>query len=221
VRVLVVEDDATIASEAAAAIAQAGFETLIEPDGERAWTIGSTNEFGAIILDLGLPRLDGLTILKRWRQAGLWTPVCILTARGSWMERVIGMDAGADDYLSKPFHMEELIARLRALVRRRGADPTAVFTCGDLVIDVRQMRVQNGNRSISLTSQEFKTLNYMLAHRGSVVPAADLIDNVRGEGASITTNAMEALIGRIRRKLGSHIIQTRRGFGYIIPDETV
>jgi DNA-binding response OmpR family regulator len=137
------------------------------------------------------------------------------------MERVIGMDAGADDYLSKPFHMEELIARLRALVRRRGADPTAVFICGDLVIDVRQMRVQNGNRSISLTSQEFKTLNYMLAHRGSVVPAADLIDNVRGEGASITTNAMEALIGRIRRKLGSHIIQTRRGFGYIIPDEAV
>ncbi len=218
-RVLLVEDDETIAADAKAAISQAGFDTLVERDGEAAWTIGSSNDFAAIVLDLGLPRLDGLTILKRWREAGVWTPVCILTARGSWMERVTGMDAGADDYLPKPFHMEELIARLRALIRRRAMDPSPVHKFGDLLIDAAQMRVFNGDHTISLTPQEFKTLNYMLVHRGKVVPPADLIENVHGDGATVTTNAMEALIGRIRRKLGREIIQTRRGVGYVIPDE--
>lgn len=216
-RILLIEDDDRIASDAAVALSEAGFATLRERDGEAAWAIGRTHDFAAIILDLGLPSLDGLTILKRWREAGLWTPVCILTARGSWMERVEGMDAGADDYLSKPFHMEELIARLRALIRRAAGLPSAVQHWGDLVIDTRQMRVSSGGRAISLTPHEFRTLNYLLTHCGRVISAGELIQNVHGDGDAVTSNAMEALIGRIRRKLGAELIETKRGVGYIIP----
>jgi len=216
-RVLLVEDDERIAADAAAALSEAGFVILHERDGETAYARGQSEDFRAIVLDLSLPTLDGLTVLKRWRELGTWTPVCILTARGSWMERVAGMNAGADDYLPKPFHMEELIARLRALVRRSAGLPSAVQRRGDLVIDTRQMRVVRAERPISLTPQEFKTLNYLLAHTGRVIPAGELIENVHGDAGAVTANAMEALIGRIRRKLGDDLIETRRGFGYTIP----
>lgn len=217
-RVLVVEDDARIAADAAAALAEAGFVPSIEGEGENAYRLGQSADFAAIVLDLALPNLDGLTILKRWRDEGIWTPVCILTARGSWMERVVGMDAGADDYLPKPFHIEELVARLRALVRRSSGPPAELRRWGDIVVDTRQMRVTIGERAIPLTPQEFKTLNYLLANAYRVVPSSELIQNVHGDGATVTANAMEALIRRIRRKLGRDAIVTRRGQGYVMAD---
>jgi DNA-binding response OmpR family regulator len=216
-RVLLVEDDDKIAAEAAAALADAGFVTARECDGRGAWANGG-DDFAAIVLDLGLPGLDGLSVLKRWREEGLRTPVLILSARGGWMERVEGIDAGADDYLTKPFHMEELIARLRALVRRASGLASSVQQIGDLLIDMRGLRVTRCGCSIALTASEFRALNYLVAHRGRVVPPHELIDHIHGGDDAVSTNALEALIGRIRRKLGAEFIETRRGFGYIVPD---
>lgn len=213
-RVLVVEDDARIAADAAAALAEAGFMPSIEGDGANAYQLGRSSDFAAIVLDLALPNLDGLTILKKWREEAIWTPVCILTARGSWMERVAGMDAGADDYLPKPFHIEELVARLRALVRRNSGVTAELVRWGDLVVDTRRMRVTRGNRAVPLTPQEFKTLNHLISNAHRIVPAFELIENVHGDGATVTANAMEALIRRIRLKIGRDTIVTRRGQGY-------
>jgi two-component system, OmpR family, response regulator len=217
-RVLVVEDDARIAEDAAAALTEAGFVPSIESEGQSGYHAGQSADFAAVVLDLALPNLDGLTILKNWRAEGIWTPVCILTARGSWMERVIGMDAGADDYLPKPFHVEELVARLRALVRRSSSSPMEPRRWGDLALDTRQMLVSMKDQAIPLTPQEFKTLNYLLSNAHRVVPASELIQNLHGEGATITANSMEALIRRIRRKLGKDTIVTRRGQGYAMAD---
>jgi DNA-binding response OmpR family regulator len=218
-RILLVEDDDRIAADTIGALGDAGFVAVRETDGENAWATGGTDDFAAIILDLGLPGLDGLSVLKRWREEGLKTPVLVLTARGSWMERVEGIDAGADDYLAKPFHMEELVARLRALIRRAAGSPAAVLQAGDLRLDTRQMRVMRAGRAISLTASEFRALNYLVTHRGRVVPPGELIEHIHGGDDAVTTNALEALIGRIRRKVGADLIETRRGFGYIVAGE--
>jgi DNA-binding response OmpR family regulator len=215
-RVLLVEDDDTIAADLVAALRDAGFVALRESDGHRAWATGGTDDFAAIVLDLGLPGLDGMSVLKRWREEGLDTPVLVLTARGGWMERVEGIDAGADDYLAKPFHMEELIARLRALIRRAAGLPTSVLKAGDLLLDTRQMRVMRAGRAIALTSSEFRALNYLVTNRGRVVSPGELIEHIHGGDDAVTTNALEALIGRIRKKIGADLIETRRGFGYIV-----
>jgi len=158
-------------------------------------------------------------VLKIWRKEGLRTPVLVLTARGSWLERVHGFEAGADDYLSKPFHMQELIARLRALVRRSARLPYAARSAPDLVLHAQKMSVEFRGRSVELTPHEFKALNFLIARRGEVISASELIRHVNGEDDAVTPNAMEALIGRIRRKAGSDLIETKRGFGYIIRDE--
>jgi DNA-binding response OmpR family regulator len=160
-----------------------------------------------------------MSVLKRWREEGLKTPVLVLTARGGWMERVEGIDAGADDYLAKPFHMEELIARLRALIRRAAGLPSSVLRAGDVLLDTRQMRVMRDGRAIALTSGEFRALNYLLTNRGRVVSPGELIEHIHGGDDAVTTNALEALIGRIRRKVGAGLIETRRGFGYIVAGE--
>jgi two-component system, OmpR family, response regulator len=171
------------------------------------------------VLDLGLPRIDGLAVLKRWRMAGRETPVLVLTARGAWPERVEGIDAGADDYLVKPFRMEELLARVRALIRRSAGSGNALIEAGALSLDTRQMRVMSDGAEIPVSPLEYRLLAYLMHHKDRVVPPTELIEHVYGDGDARDANTLEALIMRVRKKLGPGTIQTRRGFGYRIADK--
>jgi two-component system, OmpR family, response regulator len=217
-RVLLAEDDRRIASDVARVLAAAGYVVETVGDGEEAWFRGDTEDYGAIILDLGLPKMDGLSVLKRWRANGRRTPVLILTARGTWAERVDGIDAGADDYLPKPFQMEELLSRLRAIVRRSAGHAASGVSVGDVTLDERQMRVSVRGAPIPLSSLEYRVVAYLLLHRGRVVSQQELDENVYGHGEEHDSNALEVLIGRVRKKLGVELIETRRGFGYIVPE---
>ena len=213
-RILLAEDDPRIAADVKETLAAQGYVVEHCADGEEVWFQGETENFSAIILDLGLPGLDGLVILKRWRAAGVSTPVLALTARRSWMERVEGIDAGADDYLPKPFEMDELVARLRAVIRRGAGVAAPVLTIGAVTLDPRQMRVTVGGVPKALSPQEYRLLNYLMHHAGRVVPQSELSEHMQaGDGAS---NTVEVLVGRVRRKLGVDLIETRRGFGYVI-----
>jgi len=218
-RVLLVEDDRRIASDVARALEAAGYVVETVSDGEEAWFRGDTEDYGAVILDLGLPGMDGLSVLKRWRSNGRHVPVLILTARGSWAERVDGIDAGADDYLPKPFRMEELLSRLRAIVRRSSGQASSVMSVGDVTLDERQMKVSVRGVPVALSPLEYRVVAYLLMRRGRVVSQAELDENVYGHGEDHGSNALEVLIGRVRRKLGVDLIETRRGFGYIVPGE--
>jgi DNA-binding response OmpR family regulator len=218
-RVLLVEDDRRIASDISRVLEASGYVVESVGDGEEAWFRGDTEDYGAIILDLGLPKMDGISVLKRWRANGRRTPVLILTARGSWAERVDGIDAGADDYLPKPFRMEELLARLRSIVRRSAGQASSVVQAGDIILDERQMRVSARGVPIALSPLEYRLIAYLLRHRGRVISQHELDENVYGHGEDHDSNALEVLIGRVRKKLGTGLIETRRGFGYIVPDE--
>ncbi|WP_420134666.1 response regulator transcription factor [Rhodopseudomonas sp.] len=218
-RVLVVEDDRRIAADLARGLAEAGYIADCVADGEDAWFRGDTEDYTAIILDLGLPRLDGLTILKRWRDNGRRTPVLILTARGSWAERVDGIDAGADDYLPKPFQMEELLARLRSIVRRSVGHASSVTTIGEVTLDERQMQVSVRGVPVALSPLEYRLASYLMLHRGRVVSQFELNENIYGQDDAHDSNAIEVLVGRVRKKLGADLIETRRGFGYIVPGD--
>lgn len=215
-RVLLAEDDDRIARDVTAALTAAGFLVERESNGEEAWFKGDTEDYGAVILDLGLPSMDGLSILKRWRANGRNTPILVLTARGTWAERVEGIDAGADDYLPKPFKMEELLARLRAIVRRSAGVSFPIIEIGPLVLDARQMQITRAGVPVSLTPQEYRLMSYLMLHAGRVVPHAELIEQLYGHDSDKDANAIEVLIGRARRKIGLDIIETRRGFGYVI-----
>lgn len=217
-RLLFAEDEARIAADVSAALTGAGFLVEHVGDGEDAWFRGDTEEYDLIVLDLGLPKLDGLTILKRWRGAGLSTPVLVLTARGQWKERVEGIDAGADDYLPKPFQMEELIARANALVRRSAGHGAALVEAGPLALDTRQMRLAVNGVPRSLTPLEYRLIAYLMLHKGRVVPSGELLEHLHGTDDSREANALEAIVARLRKKLGAAAIETRRGFGYIVAD---
>ena len=217
-RLLLVEDDRKIAAEVERALAAAGYVVDRESKGEDAWFSGDTEDYAAIILDLGLPGMDGLAVLKRWRASGRTTPILILTARGSWSERVDGIDAGADDYLPKPFQMEELLARLRSILRRSAGRASSVVTVGDLTIDERQMKVSVRGVPLNLSALEYRVIAYLIHERGRVVSQLELSENIHGSADGHDTNAIEVLIGRLRRKLGVDVIETRRGFGYLIPE---
>jgi DNA-binding response OmpR family regulator len=217
-RVLVVEDDRRIAADVARALEAAGYVAEIVRDGEEAWFRGDTEDYGAIVLDLGLPKMDGLAVLKRWRANGRRTPVLILTARGSWAERVDGIDAGADDYLPKPFRMEELLARLRSIVRRSAGHASSVLSVGDLTLDERQMKVCVRGVPIAMSPLEYRLVAYLMLHRGRVVSQQELSENIYGQDDAHDSNAIEVLIGRVRKKLGNDLIETRRGFGYLVPE---
>jgi two-component system, OmpR family, response regulator len=217
-RVLLVEDDSRIAEDISRALAANGYLAEIATEGEDAWFRGDTEDYGAVILDLGLPGMDGLSVLKRWRAAGRGMPVLILTARGSWAERVDGIDAGADDYLPKPFHMEELLSRLRAIIRRSTGGASSVIAVGDVTLDERQMRVSVRGAPIALSPLEYRVVGYLMAHRGRVVPQHELEEAVYGHDEEHDSNALEVLIGRVRRKIGTPLIATRRGFGYIVEE---
>lgn len=217
-RLLLVEDDRRIASDIASALAAAGYVVETARDGEEAWFLGDTEDYGAVILDLGLPGMDGLAVLKRWRDNGRHMPVLILTARASWAERVDGIDAGADDYLPKPFRMEELLARLRSIVRRTAGHSSSVVSAGDITLDERQMKVSIRGVPVALSPLEYRLVAYLLRHRGRVVSQHELDENIYGHGEDHDSNALEVLIGRVRKKLGAELIETRRGFGYVVPE---
>ncbi len=213
-RALIVEDDRRIAADLAATLEAAGFRAETAGDGEDAWFRGDTEEFALVVLDLGLPGLDGLQVLKRWRAAGREMPVLVLTARGAWTERVEGIEAGADDYLPKPFRMEELVARARALVRRAAGRGSAVQTIGPLVLDTNRMTVSRHGRPVPLTALEYRLFAYLVLHRERTVPATELLEHLYGDEDAKEANAVEAVVARLRRKLGQGVIATRRGFGY-------
>ena len=216
-RILIVEDEARIAADLAEAINSGGYVAEISADGEEAWFRGGTEPYAAIILDLGLPKIDGLTILKRWRQEGVTTPVLVLTARGAWTDRVDGIDAGADDYLPKPFRMEELMARIRALLRRSTGRAEPAITVEPVTLDPRTRQVTVRGVPVALTPLEFRLLNYLFHHRGRVVSQSEISDNLYSHDSERDSNAVEALVGRLRKKLKADVIETRRGFGYIVP----
>jgi two-component system OmpR family response regulator len=217
-RILVVEDERRIAADIAAALKASGYAVDVVGDGEEAWFRGDTESYDAAILDLGLPKLDGLTLLKRWRAEGQRFPVLVLTARGAWTERVEGIDAGADDYLAKPFEMDELLARLRAVLRRSAGQAAPVLTSGPLSLDTRQMRVTLRGVPVALSPLEYRLIAYLMHHAGRVVPPTELAEHLYDIDNERDTNAIEVIVARLRRKLGTDLIETRRGFGYIMPE---
>jgi two-component system OmpR family response regulator len=214
VRVLVVEDEATLVGQLTAALQGAGYAVDAARDGARADFLAATEEYDAIVLDLGLPFVDGLTLLRRWRDSGIATPVVILTARGTWHEKVAGIDGGADDYVTKPFEMEEILARLRALIRRATGQVVASLRCGPVVLDPRAARVTVEGVPVRLTSHEFRVLSYLMHHRGRVVSQTELIDHIYARDADRDSNTVEVFIARLRKKVGADAIETVRGLGY-------
>ena len=215
-RILVIEDEAEVLAQIAGELKRAGYIVDMASDGEDGWFKGETENYAAIILDLGLPRLDGLSIVKRWRVAGVVTPVLMVTARAAWMERVEGIDAGADDYLPKPFYGEELVARLGAVLRRSAGYAAPVLKAGNVSVDTRRMTVSLDGRSIALTPLEFRLLRYLMHNSGRVVAPAELFEHLYASEQDQGSNALEVLVNRTRKKLGNSVIATRRGFGYIV-----
>jgi DNA-binding response OmpR family regulator len=219
VRILVVEDEARIAADIRAGLERASYVVDVVGDGDTAWFQGETQSYDAIVLDLGLPHLDGLSVLKRLRGAGIATPVLILTARTGWREKVEGIDAGADDYLTKPFQMEELLARLRAITRRAAGMATALLKAGPVELDTRTRSVSFNGKVLTLSALEYRLLSYLMTHRGRVVSQSELLEHLYAADHERETNALEALVARLRRKVGGALIETRRGHGYLIADE--
>ncbi len=217
-RILVVEDEPDLRRQLEKAMIEAGYAVDVAADGEEGQFLGDTEPYDAVVLDLGLPKIDGVTVLKGWRDSGKVFPVLILTARGRWSEKVEGFDAGADDYLTKPFHVEELLARMRALLRRAAGHATSSLDCGDLRVDTRAARATVGGEPIRLTSHEYKVLAYLMHHRGRVVPRTELIEHIYDQDFDRDSNTIEVFIGRLRRKIGNDRIQTERGLGYRLID---
>lgn len=218
-RILVVEDEPTLNTQLCQALESAGYVTDSAADGEDGWFLGDTEPYDAIILDLGLPKIDGLTVLKRWRANGRTLPVLVLTARASWQEKVDGIDAGADDYLAKPFQMEELLARLRALIRRASGHASAELACGPVRLDTRSGVVSVKGAAINLTSHEYRVLSYLMHHPGKVISRSELTEHLYAQDFDRDSNTIEVFIGRLRRKLGVDVIHTVRGLGYRLDAE--
>jgi len=215
-RILVVEDESLLRTQLAAAIEAAGYAVDCAGNGERADFLGQTEAYDAAILDLGLPAVDGLTVLRRWREGGVAMPVLILTARGSWHEKVQGIDTGADDYVVKPFRMEEVLARLRALIRRSTGMVKPELHCGAVSLDPRTSKVTLNGILVRLTGHEFRVLSYLMHHRGRLVSQSELTEHIYSQDFDRDSNTVEVFVGRLRRKLGPAVIETVRGMGYRI-----
>ena len=213
-RVLVVEDEAFLAKQLTAALRRAGYAVDHATDGERADLLGHDERYDAVVLDLGLPKVDGLTLLRRWREAGQAMPVLVLTARGSWHEKVQGIDGGADDYMAKPFRLEELLARLRALIRRSSGQSSPELRCGPLVLDPRSGKVTLEGAEVKLTGHEFRVLSYLMHHCQRVVSQSELTEHIYSQDFDRDSNTVEVFIARLRRKLGPAFIETVRSMGY-------
>ncbi|HVY88942.1 MAG TPA: response regulator transcription factor [Hyphomonadaceae bacterium] len=217
-RVLVVEDDPDLGRQLSDALTQAGYAVDLAVDGEEGHFLGDTEPYDAAVLDLGLPKMDGVRVLEKWRGAGKDMPVLILTARDRWSEKVAGFDAGADDYLTKPFFTEELLARLRALMRRAAGHASAALECGDLRVDTRAARASVNGEPIKLTAHEYRVLSYLMHHQGRVVPRTELVEHIYDQDFDRDSNTIEVFVGRLRRKIGSNRILTERGLGYRLID---
>lgn len=213
-RVLVVEDEAALRQHLAATLGRAGYAVDATGDGRQAEFLGQTESYDVAILDLGLPGLDGLSILQRWRHAGVDTPVLVLTARDTWSDKVRGIDGGADDYLAKPFRVEELLARLRALIRRAARQVGAELRAGEVVVDASRSRVTVAGVPVRLTALEYRVLAYLMHHRGRVVPQSELVEHIYARDEDRDSNTVEVFVARLRRKLGAGVIETVRGLGY-------
>ena len=213
-RVLVVEDEALLSDRLAGALREAGYAVDCAQDGERAEFLGQTEDYDAVVLDLGLPKLDGLSVIRRWREAGRTVPVLVLTARGSWHEKVQGIDEGADDYVAKPFQIEEVMARLRALIRRSKGQASPELRSGSVALDARLSKVTRDGVAVKLTSHEFRVLSYLMHHRGRVVSQAELTEHIYAQDFDRDSNTVEVFVARLRRKLGASLIETVRGLGY-------
>ncbi len=213
-RVLIVEDEPRLLIQLSDGIEAAGYAVDLADNGVDAHHLGQTEPFDAVVLDLGLPKMDGLSVLRQWRCAGRTMPVLILTARDGWHEKVAGIDAGADDYLAKPFHMEELLARLRALIRRSGGHASAELCCGPLTLDTRNSRVTLSGQALVLTSHEYRVLAYLMHYQNQVVSRTTLVEHIYAQDFDRDSNTVEVFIGRLRKKLPPGLIETVRGLGY-------
>jgi two-component system, OmpR family, response regulator len=219
-RILLVEDDPDLSRQLKLALDDAGYAVDHAPDGEEGHYLGEAEPYDAIILDLGLPKLDGVSVLEKWRRGNVATPVLILTARGAWSEKVAGFDAGADDYLTKPFHTEELLARLRALVRRAAGHAAPNLTCCGLRLDPRAARASVNGEPLRLTSLEYRLLHYLMMHQGRVIGRTELVEHLYDQDFDRDSNTIEVFVGRLRKKIGPERIETVRGLGYrLVPAE--
>ena len=217
-RVLIVEDEPSLGQQLKNTLEGAGYAVDLATDGEEGHFLGSTENYDAIVLDLGLPEIDGLTVLDRWRKEGRTAPVLVLTARDSWSDKVAGLDAGADDYVAKPFQSEELIARLRALIRRASGNASSELNAGAVRLDTRSGKVTLAGEPVKLTAQEYKLLSYLLHHKGKVVSRTELIEHIYDQDFDRDSNTIEVFVTRIRKKLGQDVITTIRGLGYSLED---
>src|SRR5512145_2007751 len=214
VRILVVEDDRDLNRQLVAALTEAGYAVDSAFDGEEGYFLGETEPYDVVILDTGLPKMDGISVLEQWRRAERKMPVIILTARDRWSDKVTGIDAGADDYVSKPFHMEELLARIRALVRRASGHASNEITCGPVQLDTRSGKVTVDGTAIKLTSHEYRLLAYLMMQQGRIVSRTELVEHLYDQDFDRDSNTIEVFVGRLRKKLGVDVIQTIRGLGY-------
>ncbi len=222
-RLLVVEDDPDLNRQLVAALQEAGYVVDSATDGEDGHFLGDTEPYDAVVLDLGLPEMDGVTVLEKWRRAGKTMPVLILTARDRWSDKVAGFDAGADDYVAKPFFMEEVLARIRALLRRATGHATSELECGPLRVDTRTSRVTIGGTAIKLTSLEYRLIEYLIHHQGRIISRTELVEHLYDQDFDRDSNTIEVFVGRLRRKLGKDMIETVRGLGYRLaaPEDAV
>ena len=215
-RLLVVEDDRDLNRQVVAALEAAGYAVDRAFDGEEGWFLGDTEPYDAVVLDIGLPKRDGVSVLEAWRRDGRLMPVLILTARDRWSDKVQGFDAGADDYVAKPFHMEEVLARLRALLRRAAGHASRELAAGPVRLDARAGRVSVNGAAIKLTSHEYRLLSYLMHHSGRIVSRSEIVDHLYEQDFDRDSNTIEVFVGRLRKKLGVDVIQTARGLGYIV-----
>lgn len=217
-RILLAEDDDHVAATLIATLEKSGFYVEHESDGEAVLHRGETEAFDAVLLDLGLPQMDGLSVLRHWRRSGRTMPVLILTARGQWEERVEGIEAGADDYVVKPFHIMEVVARLRALIRRAGGLASSRTKLGPYEVDLRSQQISKDGVPLDLTPQEYRLISYLLHNRGRVLSQLEITEHLYRQDYELGSNAVEVLVARVRKRLGQDVITTRRGFGYTLGD---
>ena len=213
-RVLVVEDDADLNRQLVAALKEAGYTVDSAADGEEGHFLGDTEPYDVVVLDIGLPHLDGISVLEQWRRAGRTMPVLILTARDRWSDKVAGIDAGADDYVAKPFHVEEVLARIRALIRRAAGHASPDIVCGPVRLDTKGSKATVNGETLKLTSHEYRLLSYLMHHMGEVVSRTELVEHMYDQDFDRDSNTIEVFVGRLRKKIGVDLIETVRGLGY-------
>ena len=217
-RILIVEDDETLNRQLTEALSGAGYVVDRAFDGEEGHFLGDTEPYDLVVLDIGLPQMDGISVLERWRRENRTMPVLILTARDRWSDKVAGIDAGAADYVTKPFHVEEVLARVRALIRRAAGHASSEILCGPVRLDTRTARVTVNGAPLKLTSHEHRLLDYLMHHQGAVVSRTELIEHLYDQDFDRDSNTIEVFVGRLRKKLGADLIETIRGQGYRMQD---